>query len=161
MAEINHPSYYKACKKDLGVEVWDILDYFFPDNPHLWQAVGYLLRAGKKPGSPYADDLGKAIVYIKHNLDSEEQPKWGSGRGYPEHYNCRCSEYPLSGPEHLVVDNDGEEDEDVIELPEDPMIRLNLSDLAALVDTYRDSHKPYTGFREADNKEGDTEDNGA
>lgn len=66
--EMDHvlaPPHYESCKEVLGVEVWDILDHFFGDRPHLWNAGKYLLRAGRKAGSPEEQDLGKAIQFIE------------------------------------------------------------------------------------------------
>lgn len=66
MAEQVHPDHYTYCKDDLGLEVIDILDYFFSDEPHLWNAGKYLLRFGHKHGGGVDDkDLEKAMFYIE------------------------------------------------------------------------------------------------
>lgn len=65
MDNVIAPPHYESCKEVLGVEVWDILDHFFGDRPHLWNAGKYLLRAGRKAGSPEEQDLGKAIQFIE------------------------------------------------------------------------------------------------
>jgi hypothetical protein len=57
------PAYYNAP----GAETWDFigsrdLDYF------LGNAVKYLVRAGRKPGSPARADLEKALHYIEKRI---------------------------------------------------------------------------------------------
>lgn len=65
-----NPDHYKRSKEVLGVEVIQILDFFFGDDPHLWQVGKYLLRAGHKPGA--TEDLDKALWYLEHKLGVNE-----------------------------------------------------------------------------------------
>ncbi len=61
------PPHY-SCKDTLGVEVWDILDFFFPDDPHKWLCGKYLLRAGKKTDETEVRDLQKLIQYAQRRI---------------------------------------------------------------------------------------------
>ena len=61
---INDPPHYKS---DSGLEAIDVLEAFFPDNPHLWTAVKYLLRCGKK--NDPAEEIGKSIWYLERYLE--------------------------------------------------------------------------------------------
>lgn len=62
---VDHPQHYNNVK---GMpEVWDILDAFFVDRPHLWQVGKYILRAGKK-GSEL-EDLRKAQQYLQRRIE--------------------------------------------------------------------------------------------
>lgn len=65
LSEQINPDHYTRCKETLGVEVVDILDYFFGTDPHLWNAGKYLLRVGHKPGQDRVTELGKAAWYIE------------------------------------------------------------------------------------------------
>lgn len=60
---VNYPTHYQTSK----YECWDVADELFPTDPHLWQALKYLWRAGKKSGDP-VEDLDKAIVYIQRAI---------------------------------------------------------------------------------------------
>lgn len=65
---VEHPNHYNAVE---GMpEVWDILDAFFPDDPDLWNAGKYLLRAGRKDG--VAQELGKLIQYVERRISKED-----------------------------------------------------------------------------------------
>lgn len=65
---VEHPNHYNAVE---GMpEVWDILDAFFPDDPDLWNAGKYLLRAGHKDG--VAQELGKLIQYVERRISKED-----------------------------------------------------------------------------------------
>lgn len=66
--DLVNPDHYKHSKDSLGVEVADILDYFFPDNPWLWNAGKYLLRAGHKPSADKKTELGKLKWYVDREL---------------------------------------------------------------------------------------------
>lgn len=64
---VNHPTHYNAVE---GMpEVWDILDAFFPDNPLLWNAAKYLLRAGKKEGNKELQELEKLVQYAQRRIE--------------------------------------------------------------------------------------------
>lgn len=72
---INHPSYYIECSND-GYEPIDVLEnYKF--NPG--SAMGYLFRAGKKPGNSLEQDLQKARWYLRRTLTNDVD----SGFVYP------------------------------------------------------------------------------
>ncbi len=58
--EVN-PAHYDAKVNGQPIQVVDIIEAFFVDDAHLSQACKYLLRAGKKPGSSYLKDVGKAL----------------------------------------------------------------------------------------------------
>ena len=56
-----NPGHYK----DMGVyEPVKIIEAFFPEDGHLSHAAKYLLRAGRKDGSPAHEDLKKARWWI-------------------------------------------------------------------------------------------------
>lgn len=60
---VNRPPHYRYG----NFEVIDILDEAFPDDPHLWAAGKYLLRAKRKGNEK--QDLEKAIFFIKRRLN--------------------------------------------------------------------------------------------
>lgn len=55
-----NPDYYKSG----GLEAIEVIEAFFPDNPHLAMAFKYLARMGKKPGNTLVQDAEKAKWYI-------------------------------------------------------------------------------------------------
>lgn len=55
-----NPDYYKRG----GLEAIEVIEAFFPDNPHLAMAFKYLARIGKKPGNTLVQDAEKAKWYI-------------------------------------------------------------------------------------------------
>lgn len=59
---VNSPSHYVYP----SFEVVDVLDEAFSDDPHLWAAGKYLLRAKRK--SKEVEDLKKAIWFIERRL---------------------------------------------------------------------------------------------
>jgi hypothetical protein len=59
---VNHPSHYTAGK----YEAVEVLDDWFPKDPHIWNAVKYLSRYAHK-GKP-VQDLEKAIWYIRRRI---------------------------------------------------------------------------------------------
>lgn len=66
------PPHYTYAKDKLGgLEVIDILEAFFPDEPLLWQVGKYLLRAGHK--GPMLQDLQKARWYLDRRITKEEE----------------------------------------------------------------------------------------
>lgn len=72
---INHPPHYIASD---GLEVIDIIERY-DLGYHLGNAIAYLIRAGRKVGSPIDADLGKARWYVdrwmRRNIDGyEEEP---------------------------------------------------------------------------------------
>lgn len=63
--QVNHPSHYNQGR----FEVIEILEDQFAQDPHLWNAVKYLCRAGKKNPAKEVEDLEKAIWYIKRKIE--------------------------------------------------------------------------------------------
>ena len=63
MSEVNHPTHYKGGK----YEPWDVFS-LWRLNYNLGAAAKYVVRAGKKEGSPEREDLEKAINYICHEI---------------------------------------------------------------------------------------------
>lgn len=73
---VNSPEHYKSG----GFEAADVLDAFFPDNPHLWAAGKYILRAGKKDPGKFDQDLEKAKWFIDRAINSRKarnRGNWG------------------------------------------------------------------------------------
>ena len=61
-----NPAYYKGAS---GVEVIDFIEAFRLQYDHyLASAIAYILRAGKKPGTPEGEDIRKAIWYLERRL---------------------------------------------------------------------------------------------
>ena len=60
---INHPHHYIFGK----YEVADVLDDWFPTNPHLWIAVQYIARAEHKDAT--ITDLEKAVWYLRRHIE--------------------------------------------------------------------------------------------
>lgn len=64
---VEHPRHYNDVE---GMpEVWDILDAFFPDNPLVWNAGKYLLRAGRKDSNSEIQELEKMVQYAQRRID--------------------------------------------------------------------------------------------
>ena len=69
---VSSPPHYTYAKEKLGgLEVIDILEAFFPNEPLLWQVGKYLLRAGHK--GPMLQDLQKARWYLDRRIAKEEE----------------------------------------------------------------------------------------
>lgn len=67
--KVNHPAHYGG--KDDPFEVLKIIEHYdlgFATG----NALKYLLRAGRKPGEPYADDLKKAAFYLNREIERVE-----------------------------------------------------------------------------------------
>ena len=75
--KVNHPDYYQA---DNGLEAIDVMEAFFSDNPLLFNAQKYLIRAGKKTQDP-TEDLEKAIWYIRRYMDTQPVKYSLTGKG--------------------------------------------------------------------------------
>lgn len=59
------------CTPDL--QSWDVLDAIAPDDPHVWNALKYLTRLGRKGGaSSRIVDLRKARAYLDRAIGQEE-----------------------------------------------------------------------------------------
>nr|DAE82165.1 MAG TPA: nucelotide kinase [Caudoviricetes sp.] len=58
----------------VDLESWDVLDAFAPDDPHVWNAVKYIARLGRKGGaSSRIVDLRKARAYLDRAISQEER----------------------------------------------------------------------------------------
>ena len=63
-----------AATRDL--ESWDLLDAIAGDNPHVWNALKYLTRLGKKGGAEKRlEDLKKARTYLDRAISKEQHAK--------------------------------------------------------------------------------------
>jgi len=59
------------CTADL--QSWNVLDAIAPDDPHVWNALKYLTRLGRKGGaSSRIVDLRKARAYLDRAISQEE-----------------------------------------------------------------------------------------
>ena len=67
---MNVPEYYIG--KFKGIEAFDVVQDFAHDNYNLGVAIAYLLRAGKKDGNPAEQDINKAIIHLKRELQQLE-----------------------------------------------------------------------------------------
>lgn len=61
------PKYYIGKYKK--IEAMDVVLDFQEDSYNLGVAIAYLLRAGKKKGNPITQDIEKAIVHLKTELE--------------------------------------------------------------------------------------------
>lgn len=68
--DVDTPNYYKGIFK--SIEAHDIIDDFLLSY-NIGTAVTYLLRAGKKPNNPKAQDIQKAIDHLKFELELIEK----------------------------------------------------------------------------------------
>ena len=68
--EVVSPPHYDGFRDKFGVEVWDILDWLYPNDPHMWNAGKYFFRAGKKDDEAFEKDLGKMIQYANRRAQS-------------------------------------------------------------------------------------------
>ena len=71
------PSYYVGEHK--GIEAMDVVLDFQHDNYNLGTALTYIMRAGKKPGNPMSQDIIKAIVHLKRELNHQKQIELNEG----------------------------------------------------------------------------------
>jgi hypothetical protein len=79
------PKYYQAEINGKAVQVLDVVEmYYFP--PHLFDAMIYLMRAGKKPGQSELEDLEKAHFFVKRWIEkancyyADSDPYYGEAR---------------------------------------------------------------------------------
>jgi|GEM_PF-6583157 len=63
-----NPEHYKRG----GYEAVDVLDAYFPHQPHLWTAGKYLLRLGRKDSE--TQEVGKTIWFLLRYLQMTNQP---------------------------------------------------------------------------------------
>lgn len=58
----------------VDLESWDVLDAIAPDDPHVWNALKYIARLGRKGGaSSRIVDLRKARTYLDRAISQEER----------------------------------------------------------------------------------------
>lgn len=74
---INSPDHYVAG----GIEVVQVMEAFCPRGVHRSRAIKYLLRAGKKTGTPedYLQDLKKARWWLDRAISRAEMSGEGEG----------------------------------------------------------------------------------
>lgn len=68
---IKNPSHYQGRG---GLEVFDVIEAFVPDDAHRSHAVKYLLRAGNK-GS-YIEDMRKCIAWCERAIEFKAGTEW-------------------------------------------------------------------------------------
>lgn len=67
---VNHPAHYGGEDNPYEtIKIIEALDLTF----HTGNAAKYLLRAGRKPGTPYVEDLRKAAWYLQREIERCEQ----------------------------------------------------------------------------------------
>jgi len=63
---VRHPQHYGGADDPYeAIKVIDAWDLGF----NLGSAVKYIARAGRKPGSPYVEDLRKAVEYLQFEIE--------------------------------------------------------------------------------------------
>jgi hypothetical protein len=61
-------------ERTVDLESWDVLDAIAPDGPHVWNALKYLTRLGRKGGADRRIvDLRKARAYLDRAISQEER----------------------------------------------------------------------------------------
>lgn len=66
---VNHPAHYGGEDDPFEpIKIIEALDLGF----NTGNALKYLLRAGRKPGVSYAEDLQKAVWYLQREVDRAE-----------------------------------------------------------------------------------------
>lgn len=66
---VNHPAHYGG--QDDPYEPIKVIEHF-DLGFNTGNALKYLLRAGRKPGVSYAEDLQKAVWYLQREIDRAE-----------------------------------------------------------------------------------------
>ena len=70
------PSHYHSG----GIEVIEVIEAFFPDDPHLSHALKYMCRAGRKAGASKAEDIRKSRWWVDRAIEFyEKQDKEKNG----------------------------------------------------------------------------------
>lgn len=60
-------------ERTADLQSWDVLDAIAPDDPHVWNALKYITRLGRKGGaSSRIVDLRKARAYLDRAISREE-----------------------------------------------------------------------------------------
>ncbi len=66
---VDHPPHYGGKSDPFEpIKIIEALDLGFAPG----SALKYLLRAGRKPGSPYVEDLKKAVWYLNREIERVE-----------------------------------------------------------------------------------------
>jgi hypothetical protein len=61
-------------ERTVDLQSWDVLDAIAPDDPHVWNALKYLTRLGRKgDASSRIVDLRKARAYLDRAISQEER----------------------------------------------------------------------------------------
>lgn len=60
MTDVN-PKHYDLTVKGHKFQTADLMEARFAQDAHLAQALKYLMRAGRKPETPYIKDVGKCL----------------------------------------------------------------------------------------------------
>lgn len=87
LADKINPSHYKGAG---GLEVIDVIEAFgLQHDYYLATAIKYILRAGKKSGAPYAEDVDKAVWFLHRakwfrTVFMQKSALWTAGRPRPE-----------------------------------------------------------------------------
>lgn len=100
------PKYYIGKYKQ--IEAFDVVLDFQEDNYNLGTAITYLLRAGKKPNNPIAQDIKKAIAHLERELEHQVQ-KSANHFEYFEYHNASAKHEPY-GVEVLYQQSNQAED---------------------------------------------------
>ena len=59
-------------ERTADLQSWDFLDAIAPDDPHVWNALKYLTRLGRKGGAANRIvDLRKACAYLDRAISQE------------------------------------------------------------------------------------------
>lgn len=66
--KINQPTHYKGRN---GLYAQDVIEAF-DLNFSLGSALKYILRAGKKPGESFEEDLRKAIAFLERDIQRDK-----------------------------------------------------------------------------------------
>ena len=82
--EVDSPEHYTwlggaittqgGSERTADLQSWDVLDAIAPDDPHMWNALKYLVRLGRKGGADRRIvDLRKARAYLDRAIIREER----------------------------------------------------------------------------------------
>lgn len=85
------PKYYIG--KHKRIEAFDVVLDFQEDNYNLGTAITYLLRAGKKPNNPMAQDIKKAIAHLERELEHIAQKSSHNHFEYFEYHNASAKSH--------------------------------------------------------------------
>lgn len=82
MEDVINPSHYRPSHCPSSVAPFEAIDVIeqFGLNYRVGNAIKYLLRAGRKPGSPRGSDIQKAIWYLSRELDTLREARFETGQ---------------------------------------------------------------------------------